>query len=64
LAATIGTGVLIGIIIAAVICCGLAGGGAYAVYAKNPFDKEASVMNNPLYHGGKNEIHNPLHRET
>jgi hypothetical protein len=62
IAATVGTGILIGIIIAAVICCGLAGGGAYAVYSKNPFEKEASVINNPLYHGTQNEITNPLHK--
>jgi len=63
LGATIGTGILVGIIIAAVICCGLAGGGAYAVYAKNPFEKDATIMNNPLYHGAATEVVNPLNKQ-
>jgi len=54
--------IIAGIIIAAVVCCGASGAGAYAVYSKNPFEKDGSVMNNPLYAGVGNEFNNPLNR--
>jgi len=60
---TVSAVAIVGIVLALVICAGIAGGGSYAMYNKMNGDAEAPVMSNPLYKaegtGGQNPIFQP-----
>jgi len=60
LASSLSAVAIVGIVIAIVLCAGVAGGGSYAVYTKQKDDNEAPVMSNPLYRGDGHAGTNPI----
>jgi len=60
--ATLGAAAVAGIVLAAVLFCGLAGGGSLAMYNKMSDTDNAPALSNPLYKGTGFQGVNPLNR--